>query len=79
MPQPFRLRHLANVEAREIDLVQQMIKQRLITAAIEFFLQASKVSMIPLRAADTVGMKNRRAVLLTGTKWSELLVIVRFR
>ena len=47
LPQPFRLRHLANVEAREIDLIQQVIEQCLIAAVIEFFLQAGKVSKIP--------------------------------
>ena len=46
LSQSFRLRHLANVETRQIDLVQQVIEQRLIAAVVEFFLQPGKVYMI---------------------------------
>ena len=38
LPQPFRLRHLADVEVREIDLVQQVVEQRLISTVFEFRL-----------------------------------------
>ena len=48
LPQPFRLRHLADVEVREIDLVQQVIEQRLIAAIVEFCLQAGKVCEVLL-------------------------------
>ena len=79
LPQLLRLRHLADVEVREIDLVQQVIEQRFVSAVFEFCLQAAKYVKFCLRAADTVGMKKRRAVPLTGTKWSALLVIDRLR
>ena len=40
LPQLLRLRHLADVEVRKIDLVQQVIEQRLVSAAFEFCLAA---------------------------------------
>ena len=46
LPQPFRLRHLADVEAVEVDLVQQVIEQRLVAAVVEFCLQPGKVVVI---------------------------------
>ena len=82
LPQPFRLRHLADVEAREIDLVQQVIEQRLVAAVVEFCLQAGEVFVIlpargrhgrneepPRRVADrkeVLGVAEDRQVQIAG-------------
>jgi hypothetical protein len=46
LPQRFRLRHLADVEIPEINLVEQVVEQRLISTIVEFCLQTSEVFVI---------------------------------